>query len=154
MIHVYIFRRSVAERKQEAKSVIRKKGKWFSSGIQITLHDPRITTARAPPMWAGLVISVCRAHAAAILSCLHLGVGGQTKQNPVPGYELSIPFTNILSLLLRNSEATEATPTLKEHEEMRNSQEMSTLCARMNLGRCPRELSMHSQGTDGLHEIT
>lgn len=76
---VYTFGESVAGRKQEAKSVIRKKGTWFSQGTQLTLRDPRVNTARAPLVQAGRATSVP--------SYPHLGpgVGGQTKQNPVLG---------------------------------------------------------------------
>lgn len=65
---VFLFKKSVAERKQKAESVIKKKEKWFLNVIQVTPHDPRSRRAHVPPTKAALAFSVCYAHNVAFLS--------------------------------------------------------------------------------------
>lgn len=62
------FGKSVAERKQKAEVVIKKKEEWFLTVFQVTPRDPRSRRAHVPPTRAALAFSVCYAYNVAFLS--------------------------------------------------------------------------------------
>lgn len=87
LTHGYTFRKSVAERRQEAKSVIRGKRKkkvvfQCDSDNSPRSKDNHGTCASHP---GRTVLSVSRARDVVILSASLPSVGGQRKQNPVSG---------------------------------------------------------------------
>ena len=81
-------------------------------------------------------VYICCAHGVAILSAPLPAVGGANK--PQPGSWVLALHPQTSSLLLKNWEATQATPTHQEHQEVRNSLEPVTVCARMHPHRYPQ----------------
>lgn len=144
MTCVFLFRKSVAERKQKAESVIKKKEKWFLNVIQVAPPVTQGTTGHIHLLprqrWPSL-FAMPTTWPAFLSGPLWRSGWSNSNQAQFLDISLSAMSTSIWALE-RNGHSPNAESTLTEQEEM------TTSSLPGGTSQCPGELSTQTHAAD------